>query len=212
MRLLVILAAALISACTVQQPRATTAFYPERITALEELLKQQRFDSLLYTLTPDKFKPHTVVLFNPNLNTDLVWLRTRAEQGYPPLLYVLAYRTLPTDPERAMNLYARARTVAFLDAKECRSDPRYPWYTVLETTFPELQKARTKHPIAYLKSVEEALRMDEERSDRPSANWYCEATIKDNMLAPEEAAAARKAKSKELREANQRKLLAGKDE
>lgn len=200
-------------AASAQQPLATNKFYPERVQALDQLLEDQRFDALLSELVPEKFKPSMAnVVVNHNLTTDINWLQSKAEQGYIPLLYVLAYRILPSDPDGAMKLYARARTWAFLDAKECRSDPRYPWSNILEGSFPDLHQERARNPMVYLQAVDEALRIDAERTTRPSSAWYCEVAIKGNMLPPEQAVVARREKAKEMKEYNQRKLLSGKDD
>lgn len=221
MKLMVAMMVLVLTACsasprksaTTAQPLATNDVYPERFQVLDQLLAEQKYDALLTTLVPERLKPSFGnLVVNRNLTTDLIWLKPKAEEGHVPLMYVLAYRILPKDPLGAEKLYARARTWAFLDAKECRSDPRFPWSILLERTFPELHQERLKNPMVYLQSVDEALQIEAVRVSRPSAAWYCEVAFKGNMLPPELAATARKEKAKEMREYNQRKLVSGKDD
>ena len=216
MRIIIALIALSLSACAathIKQPLATTEFRPKRIQELNKLLKEHYFDYLIVTLVPEKFKPNfSNVTVNHNLNTDLIWLRTKAEEGYIPLLYVLAYRTLPKDPAEAMKLYARARIWAFLDAKECHLPSTNPWYSILEGNFRELNQSRKQHPMLYLKSVDNALKIEASRTSRPSAAWYCVRGTDDNLLPRNLAEAARKQEAQKLYEANKRKIEIGKDD
>lgn len=216
MRIAITLIALLLSACAatpIKQPLATTEFRPERVQELNKLLEEHRFDYLIVTLVPEKFKPSLFnAIVNHNLNTDLIWLRPKAEEGYIPLLYVLAYRTLPKDPTEAMKLYARARTWAYLDAKECYLPSPNPWYSILEGSFSELNQARKQHPMLYLKGVDEALKLEASRTSRPSAAWYCVRGTDENLLPRNQAEAARKQEAQKLYEDNERKLKLGKEE
>ncbi|TNF04703.1 MAG: hypothetical protein EP323_06515 [Gammaproteobacteria bacterium] len=209
MKWIVTLTAMLLTACATQQPTGDGSINVSRLTELDNILRQGQFQKLVVTLTPDKFDKDSYLLAHPSFSTDLLWLERNSNQTYPPLLYVRAYRALRNDVEKAMELYAQARILAFLDAKECRSATRFPWYSFLENTFPELHKERKRNQMKYLNSVSETLRIDSKATFRHSASWYCG---KNNLLPTKLAKAARKKKADSLFEYNEAKVRLGKDD
>lgn len=180
-----------------------------RIGELDALLSEQKYDQLLITLAPEKF--HKFPSFF-NRSTDMKWLHEKEKLGYVPLLYILAYRSIDDNKEDAVKIYAKARIYGFLDASECATPTRIPWNLILEQSFPELYKMRKELPLIYLQGADDALKGDENRTERPSASWYCKYSTNENLLLPEQAENARKARRVKMLEDNARKLAIGKDE
>jgi hypothetical protein len=182
---------AFVSGCA-SQPNVTSEQIQQRHTQLDAWLSQQNFSALFQAVEPNKFGSKAFFTPTPYYNSDGDWINEKTNMGHVPIMYLAAYRLARNgQPDAALGIYAQARVRGFLDAKSCKSDPRFPWYNVLETSFPELQQLRSKSPLAYARFANDALARDVTNRSSTSPAWYCESVLKNNILPQTEAYEAR---------------------
>lgn len=182
---------AFLSGCA-SQTNVTSEQVKQRRAQLEAWLSQQNFSALFQAVEPNKFGAKTSFAPTPYYHSDGAWINEKSTMGHVPIMYLAAYRlAMNGQSDAALRIYAQARIRGFLDAKSCKSDPRFPWYNLLEAGFPELQRLRSKSPLDYARFANEALASDATMRASTSPAWYCETVLKNNILPQNEAYQAR---------------------
>jgi hypothetical protein len=174
------------------QTSVNTEQIQQRQSNLDKLLAQKNIYAIYRTVEPTKFGLKNSSVATSFYKSDTDWINAKAQAGQVPIMYLSAYRfSQNSQTDAALQMYAHARIHAFLDAKSCKKDPRFPWYDLLESSFQELSILRHQNSLAYIRYANEALSQDKTIRSTTSPAWYCEVVLNDNIRPKEEAYAAR---------------------
>lgn len=156
--------------------RASDSQRSERSSRLDSLIAQQNFDQLLYVLFPQTTQGKLPPLSAEEEAQDIAWLSAQAVNGHVPLMYFLSWKLMSNDINESRKWNARARIGVMLVQKECVSDPRSPWYLILEGRGIANNMTVRDSDLLWYRAVDEALSWHANGREHLSTSWYCGST------------------------------------
>jgi len=160
------------------------AMFPQITQAQTNGLASDRSLSELNKLVQEEHYMDAVLPLSqqPALKPEVLdWLKTNAEAGYPLFQLEYSRRIWATDPQLALQWYARGYMIRSLDLSECTDRDRNVPIILIVQIYSALRTKALENPGKYASALDEAIIWEQNRKYHPSAKWLCGPSLGDDQ-------------------------------